>query len=207
MLSPNLRPVPADSDGALVHVSPLSYSFPLNSSALIDHHFVNSSIKALKFDAAASFQLPHVHKDGCEHNGTEESPGLLVVSPYVSQAHLLDLSTVSRPSQLFAKALTVMKPVHDGYATASYTESFNWGDIMGVLEDLVKVDEFHWRELAFYVIVFRSQVSPATDRSHLGALDAQSHAEAMISGGLLKYWFGEPDIDGRNLATCEFLVS
>lgn len=52
------------------------------------------------------------------------------------------------------------------------------------------------------IVVFRSQVPPTTSRHALGELDQRSHAEAMKSGGLLKYWFGMPDADGRNLATC-----
>lgn len=33
-------------------------------------------------------------------------------------------------------------------------------------------------------------------------VNRHSHAEATQSGGLLKYWFGVPDTEGRNLATC-----
>ena len=33
-------------------------------------------------------------------------------------------------------------------------------------------------------------------------VNRRSHAEATQSGGLLKYWFGVPDTEGRNLATC-----
>jgi len=52
-------------------------------------------------------------------------------------------------------------------------------------------------------VVFRSQVLASTDPTHLAVLDERSHAEAMNSGGLLKYWFGIPDGGHRNLATCE----
>ncbi|MCJ1441306.1 MAG: hypothetical protein MMC23_001792 [Stictis urceolatum] len=128
----------------------------------------------------------------------------LVVSPYTSDAHLLDLNSVSLPCQLLAKALTTMKAVREDYATASYLESFNWSSIIQELRRLLQAEEsFRWRqEESFYIVVFRSQIPPTTDRSHLGALDEQSHAEAMEGGGLLKYWFGIPDITGRNLATC-----
>jgi len=45
--------------------------------------------------------------------------------------------------------------------------------------------------------------SPTLDeRLEREELDEGSHAEATKSGGLLKYWFGMPDEDGRNLATC-----
>ena len=41
------------------------------------------------------------------------------------------------------------------------------------------------------------------DREKLFVLDKNSHAEAVRSGGLLKYWYGEPDAEGANLATCK----
>jgi hypothetical protein len=36
-------------------------------------------------------------------------------------------------------------------------------------------------------------------------LDYESHREACESGGLLKYWFGGPSEERRNLATCKHL--
>lgn len=76
---------------------------------------------------------------------------------------------------------------------------------MSMLKSLYENEhDFDWEEQNFYVVVFRSQVPPTTDRSHLGTLDERSHVEAMEGGGLLKYWFGTPDATGRNLATCKF---
>ena len=131
----------------------------------------------------------------------------IVVSPYTTPAHLLDLSTVSRPNQLLARALSLMQPSRDDYATASYKQSFNWSAVIHRLRHLLKHEtDFQWsREERFYVVVFRSRLPLSTDRVHLGALDRGSHAEATASGGLLKYWFGVPDAEGRNLATCERL--
>ncbi|MCJ1382137.1 hypothetical protein MMC17_005249 [Xylographa soralifera] len=128
---------------------------------------------------------------------------LLVVSPYTAPLHLLDLRTISKPNQLLAKALTLFKQVRRDYATAPYTESFNWAHIIEVLRAMVdKECAYSWEQQDFYIIVFRSQLPLATDRTHLAELDKLSHAGATESGGLLKYWFGVPDIDGRNLATC-----
>ena len=62
-------------------------------------------------------------------------------------------------------------------------------------------------KLDFYVIVFRSKVNQHADRQLLGELDKAAHLEAVESGGLLKYWFGEPDEAGRILATCEYFQS
>ena len=128
---------------------------------------------------------------------------LLVVSPYPSRPHLLDLTTLDQPQRILAKALTVLEPVLDDYATALYIEAFNWGAVVKTLRDLVREQRYAWKGLHFYLVVFRSQVPPTTDRKHLGKLDQDSHAEATESGGLLKYWFGLPDNNGRNLATCK----
>ena len=127
----------------------------------------------------------------------------LVNSPYWETGHLLDLGSIGTPQRLLAKALTVMAPIRGDYATAPYSDAFNWGLVVSVLKSLVEIESYAWKHQSFYVVVFRSQVPPTTDRSHLAALDRRSHAEAMESGGLLKYWFGTLDVDGRNMATCK----
>ncbi|KAI9878763.1 MAG: hypothetical protein M1830_010565 [Pleopsidium flavum] len=190
----DLKPLP---------MPPSSDNLPGTKSPLFDYRLVDPSINALKFDAAASYQLPSAHSSDCTHAKNDFSEDLLVVSPYTSRAHLLDLNTVSKPNQLLAKSLTTMKPVREDYATASYDKAFNWGSIMDVLQTLIREEGYEWKEESFYVVVFKSRVPPTTDKSHLGRLDEKSHEEAMASGGLLKYWFGNADPDtGRNLATC-----
>lgn len=151
---------------------------------LYDHHLVDPSIQALKFEAAASYQLPSSHNASCGH--PKESENLLVVSPYTERAHLLDLNTLDKPNQLLAKAMTVMKPVRDDYATAPYKEAFNWDHISETLRDLATVENYDWRRRLFYVVVFRSRSRPTIDRTYLGLMDEKSHEEAMESGGLLK---------------------
>ena len=131
---------------------------------------------------------------------------LLVASPYTAPLHLLDLRTISKPNQLLAKALTSFKQTRHDYATAPYADSFNWAHVIEVLRTLVDEEcAYSWEQQSFYIIVFRSQLPPTTDRTHLANLDRLSHAEATESGGLLKYWFGMPDVHGRNLATCKSL--
>ncbi|KAL8780697.1 MAG: hypothetical protein Q9213_006343 [Squamulea squamosa] len=127
---------------------------------------------------------------------------LLVVSPYTSRPHLLDLTLLNHAQNLLAKALTILAPVTDAYATSPYISSFNWVAVFSLLAASAKAERYTWRKQFFYVIIFRSQVPPSTNRADLAALDMKAHAEAMQSGGLLKYWFGTPDADGRNLATC-----
>ena len=174
---------PIGSELPAAHLSPSS---PDQKSSLIDYHLVDPSFDALKFEAAASFQLPSSHSDTCKHAKNESSENLLVVSPYTSRSHLLDLNSVDKPNQLVAKALTTMKPIREDYATAPYKEAFNWNEIMHVLQGLVKEEQYEWKERSLYVVVFKSQVPPTTDKSHLGRLDEKSHEEAMESGGLLK---------------------
>jgi hypothetical protein len=134
------------------------------------------------------------------------SESLLVVSPYVSPPHLLDLTRYSTSSQIFAKALTIFQPTRDDYATADYTESFNFQEVVKTLNLLAKAEGHTWRKTDFYVVSFRSQLKPDADPERLFELDAFSHQEAMASGGLLKYWYGVKDQNRRNLATCMYLA-
>lgn len=126
----------------------------------------------------------------------------LIVSPYTTLPHLLDLRTLEESSRLLTKALTILQSVREDYATALYYQSFNWDAVIDRLKSLLELSEYQWKRQHFYIVVFRSQLPPTTDRTHLGELDEKSHAEATKSGGLLKYWFGVPDENGRNLATC-----
>lgn len=128
---------------------------------------------------------------------------LLVVSPYTAHPHLLDLKRVGTPQQLMAKALTVMASLRHDFAIAPYDEAFNWPTVINALRGLVHDDGFSWQRQEFHVIVFRSTLSPTANYRRLGDMDEKAHIEATKSGGLLKYWFGEPDVDGRNLATCK----
>ena len=138
-----------------------------------------------------------------ENDHQQPDPGShLVVSPYTTLPHLLDLRTLEEPQKLLAKALTVLQSIRQDYALAPYHQSFNWDAVIHRLKSLLDLSNHHWQRQHFYVVVFRSQVPPTTDRTHLGQLDQDSHIEATKSGGLLKYWFGLPDENGRNLATC-----
>ncbi|KAI4138171.1 MAG: hypothetical protein L6R39_006933 [Caloplaca ligustica] len=139
-------------------------------------------------------------QDGYIQAAAEED--LLVVSPYTRRPHLLDLTNLTKSQTYLAKALTRLSPLTHAYATVPYVKAFNWDVVFGSLAAAVKADGFSWTEQFFFIVVFRSQVPPSTDRSHLAELDKKAHMEAMASGGLFKYWFGVPDHDGRNLATC-----
>ncbi|PSS20144.1 hypothetical protein M430DRAFT_229896 [Amorphotheca resinae ATCC 22711] len=131
-----------------------------------------------------------------------KNDNLLVVSPYDEEPHLLDLRTLDTANQLLAKALVGLKCLRDDYATAPYVEIFNWPEVIESVRQLAAASDFTWKESSFYIVVFRSRIPPTTVYADLGVLDKAAHQEATKSGGFLKYWFGEPDQDGRNLATC-----
>ncbi|KAL2858391.1 hypothetical protein BJX68DRAFT_262916 [Aspergillus pseudodeflectus] len=127
---------------------------------------------------------------------------LLITSPYTTPDHLLDLTTLDTPNRLFAQALTALTPIRNDYATAPYTESFNWAAVFEKLHALAAAEVYAWKRERFYVVAFRSILNADADGDRLHLLDERSHAEAVTSGGLLKYWFGSKNARRENLATC-----
>ncbi|KAI9737973.1 MAG: hypothetical protein M1834_009343 [Cirrosporium novae-zelandiae] len=168
--------------------------------SLLDHSLVTTDFDALKFSAAASQQLAPT---STSYPDSKPSP-YLISSPYNSPAHLLDLRRLDTPNRLLAKALTALKPIRPDYATASYESSFNWEEVFSTLAQLASTEQYAWQEQIFYVVIFRSRLKPTIDLSRLMELDSKSHEEATISGGLLKYWFGNVDDENQNLATCHW---
>ena len=158
-------------------------------------NYLNNITTALHHDAAALKQVP-------------EQNQYLISSPYTTPGHLLDLSTLTLLQRLLAQALANLQPTDAHYATTPYEQAFNWSTIISHLRHLhsslppSSTTPQCWHSQIFYIVVFRSRLPPTTDRTLLGAMDERSHAEANASGGLLKYWFGIPDAEGRNLATC-----
>ncbi|ODA80398.1 hypothetical protein RJ55_03356 [Drechmeria coniospora] len=126
----------------------------------------------------------------------------LIQSPYSEKEHQLDLESLDVENATLAKALCRLRATRDDYATAPYNESFNWPEVIDELKQLVKASGKAYKETSFYIVAFRSQIKPSTEYSHLGELDKAAHAEAVASGGFLKYWFGSPDANLHNLATC-----
>lgn len=134
----------------------------------------------------------------------------LISSPYLEPYHLLDLTTLDIQSSLLAQALTHLDSATPTYATAAYSESLNWAQLFRHLRNLSEAEKHAWATQVFYVVEFRSKLKQHIDQDLLFNLDKYSHAEANISGGLLKYWYGSPDAERRNLATCElfsFIIS
>ncbi|KAK6380339.1 uncharacterized protein PV06_05513 [Exophiala oligosperma] len=125
-----------------------------------------------------------------------------VVSPYPEPEHMLDLQSIDTPNRLLALALTTLAPATKEYATTTYQDAINWRDVMTRLKSLVREQGYTWTSQEFYVVDFRSKLMEDIDSELLFKLDKFSHVEATQSGGLLKYWYGTPDGNRRNLATC-----
>lgn len=134
---------------------------------------------------------------------SSQEPDYLQTSPYSEEAHFLDLNTITKPHKLMAQALTTMRELSEQYATTAYKEAFNWQEIVDRLKKLSDAEgaDYVFPATSFYVIVFRSRVPQGVDWDTLIEMDAVAHREAVASGWLLKYWFGMPDQNGRNLAT------
>ncbi|OAL35938.1 hypothetical protein AYO20_04844 [Fonsecaea nubica] len=131
-----------------------------------------------------------------------ESTRWLTVSPYLEQEHLLDLNSVDTPNRLLALAATQLEPASGKYATVPYEDALDWTSLMETLKSLAAKEGYRWTRQEFYVVEFRSRLKKNIDVDLLFKLDKESHIEATQSGGLLKYWYGVPDNDRRNLATC-----
>jgi len=110
--------------------------------------------------------------------------------PKATEAHLPDIGAASLSLH---KALHNFTPVTEKYAGTSYAEAFNWDEL-----ELPEDDEHDW-----YCVAFRSLRKPDSESGALYEADRAAHEEAVRNGGLLMYWYGNPDPEtGLNLATC-----
>lgn len=171
---------------------------PLHGTNVLNPSHITTKFDSLRFEAAAYTQL-----DVCHAKETDLS-SYLISSPYNNPGHYLDLTTLDTPDLLLAKALTILKPLRSDYSTAPYTEALNLSSVVDLVRTFAADEEIEWKEQTFYVVSFRSKLKEVIDNELLYKLDYESHGEACESGGLLKYWFGGPDGDRRNLATCEY---
>lgn len=175
---------------------------PTNLNSLHHHSSITKEFDPLLFEAAASLQLQSQLK--LQNSQSEQDSTHLIASPYNDPSHLLDISALDHQDRIFALALTYLKPIRNDYATAAYTESFNWDEVFSLVKSFSEAENRPWKAQSYYVVIFRSILLPDADGDRLYALDAHSHREAIASGGLLKYWFGSKNAERRNLATCEY---
>jgi hypothetical protein len=131
------------------------------------------------------------------------SATMLKASPYAGREHLLQLDTLEIQNRLMALALSSLSPARPDYATTAYQQAFDWDQVVALLATLAREQRITWKKQSFYVVEFRSKLKEDIDNDRLYMLDKQSHMEATASGGLLKYWYGIPDSERYNLATCK----
>ena len=129
----------------------------------------------------------------------------IIASPYLEESHLLDVTTLDDQSRMLALALRDLTTATRDYAITAYEKAIDLEGLISSLRTLVIAEGSRWTEQSFYVVEFRSTLKLGIDRNLLFILDKKSHEEATQSGGLLKYWYGEPDAERRNLATCKCL--
>lgn len=143
--------------------------------------------------AAPGVDLSPFGKDSSQITAREvrsNSPNLdrhLIQSPYTEQEHLLDLETLNHENAILARALAWFRVLRPDYATASYTESFNWPEVLREVKRLSLESGKDFKETSFYIVAFRSRIKTSTEYADLGRLDKAAHAEAVASGGFLKY--------------------
>lgn len=138
---------------------------------------------------AATLEKPAVLVSEMELTPSDapEPPRYLVASPYTDAEHLLDLQSLDIENQLLSEALQSMRAVTEEYSTRPYVDSFNWDEVVRRLGDLASNKQHRFKETSWYIVAFRSQIKSTAVYPDLGALDKAAHAEAMASGGFLKY--------------------
>ena len=131
---------------------------------------------------------------------------------YTEDSQLVDLDTFHISDQLLMLALEQMSEARSDYAQheeVNYKNAFDWNGVLTELARLAGDAKYSWPQTRqYHVVAYYSQLEPDVanskeSRSQLGGLDEAAFREALEIGGLMKYWFGEPDGQHRNLATCE----
>ncbi|CAG8508462.1 9957_t:CDS:2 [Dentiscutata heterogama] len=92
------------------------------------------------------------------------------------------LSNLRDANEEFSRQLEKLRAISPNYATESLETSFNWDELAADIKDV----EGEW-----YLVAFRSIRRADADNKLLYEADAKAHNEAILHGGLLKYWIGE----------------
>src|SRR5215203_2911052 len=88
------------------------------------------------------------------------------------------------------KACLQISPRHPDYATRSIEDGFDWSSLSCCLFE------------RHYLVVFRSVRRPEADLDLLREHDDRAYEEALVSGGLLKYFKGHTNERGECLSFC-----
>ena len=156
------------------------------------HRDQSHNAKSLPFVNYTTSHLPSI--DAAGHNLWRALHALRPISANYAGS-FVDTSDPT-PSSATATAHAV-NPAYPRYrtsesATALVRRVFNWSDIRLPLDTTG----------TFHGVIFRSKRRIGSETTSLYAADRLAHEEAVNSGGLLMYWFGVPDSEGMNLATC-----
>jgi len=92
-------------------------------------------------------------------------------------------------ADLYESCLQI-SPRHSDYATLSIQDGFDWSSLSSCSFDRL------------YLVVFRSVRRPDADLALLREHDDRAYAEALESGGLLKYFKGHANEKGECLSFC-----
>ncbi|KAK5106146.1 hypothetical protein LTS08_000263 [Lithohypha guttulata] len=176
----------------------------LNPPSVVEEHGHEGSV-AVNIEKA-SISNPRTSYPAQPHERPPHSPSSyypwLIVSPYTEPSHQLNLTTLDLQNQLLAQTLALLSTATPNYATTPYHKALNWPIVFNKLKHLCSEQNHNWTKTEFYAVEFRSKLKEGIDDDLLFRLDKESHREATASGGSLKYWFGVPDLERRNLATC-----
>jgi hypothetical protein len=88
------------------------------------------------------------------------------------------------------EACQQISPRHPDYATRSIEDGFDWSSLSCC----------HFERL--YLVVFRSVWQPEADLDLLREHDDRAYEEALVSGGLLRYYKGQVNERGECLSFC-----
>lgn len=107
-------------------------------------------VKPLLDPQVAEFHVEHPQAPALPYPHRQADTGeFLVVSPYTSLPHLLDLRALDLAQQLLAKSLTILEAMRLDYATAPYDISFNWDATFAKLKFLARQQRFSWKRQHF----------------------------------------------------------
>ncbi len=89
------------------------------------------------------------------------------------------------------RACQQISPMHPDYATRPIQDGFDWSSSLA-----------RCRFDRLYLVVFRSVRRPTADLDLLREHDDRAYAEALESGGLLRYFKGHANVRGECLSFC-----
>ena len=97
--------------------------------------------------------------------------------------------TLDLTADLYEACLQI-SPRHSDYATLSIEDGFDWSSLSRCLFERL------------YLVVFRSVWQPEADLDLLREYDDRAFEEALVSGGLLRYFKGHANDLGECLSFC-----